>query len=145
MSRTIRTFGLWSITARKGAHDKRVFAESRNGDWPLSLFQRRVGVRLLPASVYRRSFSRMGEWKGFFMTHAAGAAQKRLLPLIREVRRSLDAPSARFTLVAGASQALSSARGHVALWAPHIRFLRNPPCGRLLARIYVKVSRKDGT
>jgi hypothetical protein len=144
MSRTIRTFGLWSINSRKGAHDKRVFSESRNGDWPPSLFQRKVGVRLFPRSVYRRSFARMGEWKGFFMTHAAGAAQKRLLPFICEVRRDLDAPTARFKLIAGAGPALTSARGHVALWSPHLRFLRKPPCGRLLARIYVKVSHNDG-
>ena len=142
MSRAIRTFGLWSISASKGAQDNRVFAESRNGDWPLSLFQRRVGVRLFPASVYRRSFARMGEWKGFFMTHAAGAAQRRLQPLIRKVRKNLGAPTARFQLVRGASEALSSATGHVALWAPHIRLVRKPPCGRLVARIYVKVAPK---
>lgn len=111
MSRTIRTFGLWSINSRKGARDKRVFSETRNGDWPVSLFQRKIGVRLFPASVYRRSFARIGEWKGFFMTHAAGAAQKRLLPFIRKVRRDLGAPTARFKLIAGAGAALTSAPG----------------------------------
>ncbi len=140
MSRALRTFGLWSISVSKGAHDNRVFAESRNGDWPLSLFQRSVGVRLFPPSVYRRSFARMGEWKGFFMSHAAGAAQRRLHPLIRKVCKNLGASTGRFQLIPGASEALSSATGHVALWAPHIRLVRKPPCGRLVARIYVKVA-----
>jgi hypothetical protein len=138
MPRMVRSFGLWAIHAPRGAQDKRVFSEARNGDWPVSLFQRAVGVRLFSQSVYRRSFARMGEWKGFFMTQGKGAARSRLQPLLRSVREHLEAPCARARVERGASKALAGARGHVALWAPRMKFLRAPPCGKLLARIYVK-------
>ena len=138
MSRIVRTYGLWTVTAAKGAHDKRVFAESKNGDWPLSVFQRRIGVKLFPSTVYRRTFSRMGEWKGFFMTHAAGSAQRRLPILINRVRENLEAPRARVSIAINASRNLVAATGHVALWAPHLRLLAAPPGSKLIARIHVK-------
>jgi hypothetical protein len=136
----IRTYGLWAITAPRGANDPRVFLEDRRGNWPVSLFQRAVGVRLHPTSVYRRSFARMGDWKGFFITHAPGAAQKQLSPLIRRVCTNLGAPRARVKTARNAEVLLQGATGHAVLWSKRIRLLPKPPHARLLARLYVKAS-----
>lgn len=143
MPRRIRVYGLWSVNAPMGAHDKRVFVESHNGDWPLSLFQRAVGVRLLPPSVYRRSFARMGDWKGFFSTHSALRPQRRLDTLLRKVRDDLDAPRSIVKLMPSASLELTNATGHVALWSKRLQLSRRPPGARLLARIYVKQRRSE--
>jgi hypothetical protein len=112
--------------------------EDRNGNWPVSLFQRSIGIRLYPTSVYRRSFARMGEWKGFFLTHAPGNAQQRLQPLIRTVCRDLGAPRARSKPVPGSKELLVGATGHAVVWSKHIRFASRSPHARLLARLYVK-------
>ena len=138
MARTVRLFGLWLITVPRGSEDRRVFAESRSGDWPVSLFQRKVGIRLFPTTVYRRSFARMGQWKGFFMTHAAGAAQTRLQPLVRKACKDIGCVRARFKLVPGAEQHMRSATGHAVLWAPRMRLLRSAPGAKLAACMYVK-------
>ena len=115
-----------------------MFLEDRKGNWPVSLLQRAVGVRLHPASVYRRSFARMGDWKGFFLTHAPGTAKRHLGPLIRKVCIELGAPRARVRTVPNAGALLQGATGHAVLWSKHIRLLPKPPHARLLARLYVK-------
>jgi hypothetical protein len=138
MRRNIRTYGLWAVTAPRGARDPRVFLEDRMGNWPVSLFQRAVGVRLYPTSAYRRSFARMGDWKGFFITHAPGAAKRHLGPLIRKVCADLGAPRAQVSPVRNAAALLQGATGHAVLWSKHIRLLSKPPHARLLARLYVK-------
>ena len=138
MLRRIRTYGLWAITAPKGHQDPRVFLEDRNGNWPVSLFQRAIGVRLYSPSVYRRSFARMGEWKGFFLTHAAGAPRRRLHPLVRSACKDLGDPRALTKSVANASALLRGATGHAVVWTKHLRLLAKPPHARLLARLYIK-------
>jgi hypothetical protein len=117
-----------------------VFLEDRKGDWPVSLFQRAIGVRLHPPSMYRRSFARMGDWKGFFTTHAPGSAKKQLIPLVRKACMDLGAPRARVKTSRNAGALLKGATGHAVLWSKHIRLLPTPPHARLLARLYVKAS-----
>jgi len=138
MLHKVRTYGLWAITTPRGHQDPRVFLEDRKGNWPVSLFQRAIGVRLYPPSVYRRSFARMGEWKGFFLTHAPGNAQTRLQPLIRNVCRDLGAPRACSKAVPVSRALLVGATGHAVIWSRHTQFASQPPYARLLARLYVR-------
>jgi hypothetical protein len=138
MHRRVRIYGLWAITAARGHEDQRVFLEDRKGDWPVSPFQRAIGVRLYPQSVYRRSFARMAEWKGFFATHARGAPEKRIHSLVRAACKNLGEPKARSKAVTNASKLLQGATGHAVVWAKHLRLLARPPRARLLARLYVK-------
>ena len=140
---TIRTFGLWIITAPRGAEDPRVFLEDRNGDWRVSRFQRAVGIRLHPPSVYRRSFTRMGDWKGFFATHAARSHKRHLVPFIREACRNLDAPRATVQPVQNARALLQGATGHAILWSRHLRLRSVAPKAKLIARIHVKTRSRN--
>jgi len=77
------------------------------------------------------------------MTHASGASQARLRTLVNDVRKDLAVSNVQVKLVRGASRKVVGANGHVALWAPHIKLLAAPPCGKLVARIYVKQAPKS--
>lgn len=139
MRQRVRTYGLWAITAPRGHEDPRVFLEDRKGNWPVSLFQRAIGVRLYSQrSIAALSLARTGEWKGFFMTHAAGAPKRQLRALVRGVCKDLGAPNARTTIVPGASRLLQGATGHAVVWAKHLRLVPSPPQAHLLARLYIK-------
>jgi hypothetical protein len=138
LTRRVRTYGLWAITAPRGHLDWRVFLENRKGDWPVSVFQRAIGVRLHPPTTYRRSFARMGDWKGFFLTHARRSPQKRLQALLRKACEDLGESRTRAKPVANAKDLLAGATGHAVVWTKRIRFVFNPPRGRLLARLYVR-------
>jgi hypothetical protein len=78
MSRRVQRFGIWSIHTPRGAEDPRVFQQSKNGDWPVSLTQRRLGIRLFSPSVYKRSFARMAEWKGYYTSYSKRGPRPRL-------------------------------------------------------------------
>jgi hypothetical protein len=80
----------------------------------------------------------MGDWKGFFVTHAARSHKRHLGPFIREVCRNVDAPRATVQPVRNARALLQGATGHAVLWSRHLRLLSAAPNAKLIARIHVK-------
>jgi hypothetical protein len=127
----VRRFGLWLLFAPRGGQSHRYFRDV-GGNWLLTTFQRRLGIRYLPTTVYKRSFARMGNWKGGFFTHAKCGAPRtlqRLTPLAEAppISRSYT----RF--LPHEKRSLHTSTGYAYLWAPRIRLLRSLPFARLVA------------
>jgi hypothetical protein len=142
MPHRIQRFGVWLLTTPRGALDPRVFREDKRGNWPISIQQRALGIELHKPGIYGRSFARMGNWKGFYLTAVRANPVPKSHKLLRKVKRDLGVhPSAAHRLL---EQKKSSRRSGIAvLSAPKLSMLRSPPWGQLLAIVYAKRTASD--
>ena len=143
MPRTVLRYGLWLLHTPRGAQDPRVFYEDKRGDWPVSLQQRALGVRLHAPGVYGRGFARMGNWKGFYLTATSASPMRTTRELLANAKRNLGLRrNALHTLIASKAP-IKSSTGYALISAPNLRFIRNPPFGSLRAIIYAKREKVD--
>src|SRR5512139_2136610 len=138
VSRTVLRYGLWLIRTPKGAQDPRVFYEDKAGNWPISLQQRALGIRLHAPGIYGRSFARMGNWKGFYLTASKAGPLKTTRELIAGAKRNLGLPRSAPHKLVHSTLAPKNASGYAVLAAREMRFLKNPPLGCLKAVIYAR-------
>ena len=138
MTRTVLRFGLWSFNVPMPNEDKRLFYEDKRGNWPLSQFQRRLGIQLHTPGIYGRSFARMGNWKGFYLGHSRGSKPRDVVSLILDAKDGLGASRFSPTRIIPNERKPRIGSGYAALYAPKLRLLKNPPFATLVAIIYVK-------
>jgi hypothetical protein len=138
VTRTVLRYGLWLIRAPKGAQDPRVFYEDNAGDWPISLQQRSLGISLHAPGIYGRSFARMGNWKGFYLTASKAGPLKTTRELILGAKKNLGLSTSAPHKLFHSRLSAKNASGYAVLAAPRLRFIRNPPLGCLLAVIYAR-------
>jgi hypothetical protein len=135
---TIRyKYGLWLFFLPGGAENKKVFHQDRVGNWLLTPFQRKIGIQYFPSSIYRRSFAKMGEWKGGFGCYGRRAAPKSLLEIIQS-----NAPggrrAARQTQLLSSAEMLRNSTGYAYLWSPRMQYKSQPPYAKLVAIVREK-------
>ena len=133
----VRHFGLWLLFAPRGVQNLRYFRDHRGG-WLLTPFQRKLGIRYLPTSVYKRSVARMGDWKGGFFPYGKQGPPRSLLKLTAFAEG--DAAARKYAkLFDGARRWLPASTGYAYLWAPRIRHVPHLPYARLVAIVPEKV------
>ena len=135
---TIRyKYGLWLFFLPGGAENTKVFRQDRVGNWLLTPFQRKIRMRYFPSHTYRRSFDKMGEWKGCFGAYGRRGPPKSILEIIQSTAPGGRRVPRQAQLLSGAEMVRNST-GYAYLWSPRMQYKSQPPYTKLVAIVREK-------